>query len=529
MMLSEALQWLELGASIVPCRGKNPGALLGPDWTNKASRDEAEIRGWWQIWPDANVGVLPHRAFILLDVDDPEALKRLEERLGSTPPTPRYFTNGEPGTARERIVFRYPSLDLRRSALGDGLELRAGKLMCVVPPSINPKSGEPYEWRTALDEASLASLPEPWVEHAKRQSSSESSEVLEVIPHGIQHDTLVSFAGTMRRRGAKTPEIAAALKEMNKRCEQPGTAEDMERIAASMKQYPSDLPVVPKQEVDLSKSLTAEQWANVIVDALQETAEASVPLPFPGLNEALDGGLRAGEVCLVAGYTSHGKSIFVDMIADKAAMQGRKIHLYLTEMTAAERGLRLLSRNCNIDFRKLRRRDLSDEDWRSIWRELNHLPYGCSIVSNWSVDDVVKHVHENRWDLAIVDLVHGFHYADERDLSKSSGALIRAAKGWHPGTVMVAAAHLNDGQMRDARSPKRPRPGLHSIKGSSSLKQDADVVMFVWLQDDEVGVPTHTGEVWIGKNRQGGFAAVEVVLKPQRMRFEELAGQRVMS
>lgn len=274
--------------------------------------------------------------------------------------------------------------------------------------------------------------------------------------------------------------------------------------------------------VEPSQSLSAEEWADVIAAALQDDTKPAVRMPFRQLNEALDGGLRPGEVCMVAGYTSHGKSLFVDMIADRAAADGRRIHLYLTEMSAAERGLRLLARKTPIEFRRLRRRELKGEDWSHVMRELNGLAYGVSIVSNWSVEDVVKHIAKHRWDMAIVDLVHGFHYTDERDLSKSSGALLRAAKSWQPGTVVVAAAHLNDGQMRDARSPMRPRPGLHSIKGSSSLKQDPDVVMFVWRKDNEDGVPGDNGEIWIAKNRQGAFAGVGVRLDAANMCFREL-------
>ena len=56
---------------------------------------------------------------------------------------------------------------MRKSALGDGLELRAGELMSIVPPSINPESGEPYEWRTALDEAPILPLPDAWLKAAQ--------------------------------------------------------------------------------------------------------------------------------------------------------------------------------------------------------------------------------------------------------------------------------------------------------------------------------------------------------------------------
>jgi len=276
---------------------------------------------------------------------------------------------------------------------------------------------------------------------------------------------------------------------------------------------------------DRSGSLNAEQWADLIASRLEATDSESIPTPFSELDAAMDGGFKPGQVVLVAGWTSHGKSVVVDQIADTAADNGSGVHLYLTEMTAYARGLRLLARRGRVPFARLKRRDLDAEMWQRVLGVLNEMPYGCSIVSDWTVEDVVADIRRHRWDLVVVDLIHGFHYTDERDLSRSSSALVRAAKGsatdGHPGTVIVCAAHLNDGQMRDSRSNVRPRPGLHSLKGSSSLKQDADVVMFIWRQDDAEGFPDAEGSLWIAKNRDGGLGGIEVELDPARMEFRE--------
>ena len=60
-------------------------------------------------------------------------------------------------------------------------------------------------------------------------------EIPEKIPHGVQHTSLVSIAGTFRRRGLSEPEIAVAIKEVNRlRCERPGTDAEMEQIARSV-------------------------------------------------------------------------------------------------------------------------------------------------------------------------------------------------------------------------------------------------------------------------------------------------------
>lgn len=268
-----------------------------------------------------------------------------------------------------------------------------------------------------------------------------------------------------------------------------------------------------------SDTFMAERWADTIIRALEAKDAPATPTPWRDITEGLDGGLRAGEVCIVAGYTSHGKSIVLDQFADAAAAAGKRVHIYMTEMTAVQRGIRLLARRTGVPMRDLKRRTYNSEQAKRILAALEHLPYGCSIVADWPVDRVVDHVREHQWDMAVVDLIHGFHYTDERDLSKTSSALVRAAKGWHPGTIVLAAAHLNDGQVRDQRSPKRPRPGLHSIKGTSSIKQDADVVMFVWREDDDDGIPTQEAELWIAKNRDGGFAHTDLLLDAARMEF----------
>lgn len=274
-------------------------------------------------------------------------------------------------------------------------------------------------------------------------------------------------------------------------------------------------------------TLTREQWADLLGAHLEAADDHVIPVPFRGLRDPLDGGLRPGQVCLVAGYTSHGKSVVVDQLADHAALSGSRVHLYLTEMTAYARGLRLLARMTRVPFGKLKRRELDADQWTRVVKQLNDLPYGVSIVSDWTVEDVVADIRENHWDVAVVDLIHGFHYADERDLSKSSSAIVRAAKGSatddHPGTAIICAAHLNDGQMRDSRSNRRPRPGLHSLKGSSSLKQDADVVMFIWREDNEQGFPDPEGALWVAKNRDGGLGGVDVIFDAVRMEFNEAA------
>jgi hypothetical protein len=53
--------------------GKHP-CLAG--WPRAASRTPAEVRGWWQRWPQANAGLVTETRFDVLDLDGPEGGRR---------------------------------------------------------------------------------------------------------------------------------------------------------------------------------------------------------------------------------------------------------------------------------------------------------------------------------------------------------------------------------------------------------------------------------------------------------------------
>lgn len=271
---------------------------------------------------------------------------------------------------------------------------------------------------------------------------------------------------------------------------------------------------------------SAERWSATMFDYFaappEVTAAAAVPGPFKELNDALAGGLRPGEWIALSGATSHGKSVVADQWLDSAAAAGKRCHLYMTEMTAQARGMRYLARRTGVPFMWQRRNDLTKEQRRLILDELSHMDYGCSVVADWDVDDIVRDALRARYDFVVVDLIHGFHYEDERGLDRLSKAMQRLVRvsttiDGHPGTSLIAVTHLKEeGTVRG----KVPRPTIASIKGGSSIKQDAEFVMFCWQEQEQSGAPTGDGEVWLAKGRSGEVARAKVRLNPARFRFE---------
>ena len=133
------------GFEVFPCRprGKEPLTKHG---YKDATRDEAQVRRWWTIWPDANIG-LPtgeKNGIIAVDPDGEEGeklLAELERRFGKLPPTV------ESATGRGRhLFFELPEGCWRvPCSKGDGLDIRGDGGHIIAPPSIHP-SGKTYEW-----------------------------------------------------------------------------------------------------------------------------------------------------------------------------------------------------------------------------------------------------------------------------------------------------------------------------------------------------------------------------------------------
>src|SRR5690606_19167953 len=84
-------------------------------------------------------------------------------------------------------------------------------------------------------------------------------------------------------------------------------------------------------------------------------------LGYPQLDERL-GGLERGDVAIVAGRPSHGKSAFTFGAALNVAARGRRVLVLSLEMTNAQLVHRALASWTGIDSEKLRHRRLTADE-----------------------------------------------------------------------------------------------------------------------------------------------------------------------
>ena len=157
------------------------------------------------------------------------------------------------------------------AALAPGIDVKAAGGYVVAPPSVI--AGRPYAFGDGHSFDRLADLPpaladllsNPQNERRRDDTSQPESVILE----GARNSTLVSLAGTMRRKAMSETEILAALLVANaERCDPPLPEAEVRRVASSVAKYPSGSPPHPGALTDTGNAeLFAAQhaeWARYV-------------------------------------------------------------------------------------------------------------------------------------------------------------------------------------------------------------------------------------------------------------------------
>jgi hypothetical protein len=192
-LLESAIQHARQGYPVFPITPRKKKPPLVKPWQKKATTDEETIRGWWDLWPEANIGIPTGKqsGIICLDVDGPEAKKHLKDR--ANPPTPMIET-GRPGGIHR--IYRYdPSMGRIRNhtslfGRGSQVDVRGEGGYIVAPGSVHPNGNE-YTFYTALDWMTTKPVDPPdWLIEETRPD--EPDEVLEETIEHLHDGKIIS-------------------------------------------------------------------------------------------------------------------------------------------------------------------------------------------------------------------------------------------------------------------------------------------------------------------------------------------------
>ena len=245
-------------------------------------------------------------------------------------------------------------------------------------------------------------------------------------------------------------------------------------------------------------------------------------------------GLQEGDLIIVAGRPSMGKTAFALNIVEHVAVEAKKpVAVFTMEMSGTQIAARMLGSLARIDQHKLRTGKLSDEDWNRLADGLGKLHDAPIHVDETAALNPLElrsrarrlARQHGKLGLVVVDYLQLMVTDGKREenrateLSEISRSLKALAK--ELSVPVVALSQLN--RSVDQRPDKRPI--MSDLRESGALEQDADLILFIYR--DEVynrdSGEKGKAEIIIGKQRNGPIGTVDLTFLGQYTRFESYA------
>lgn len=232
---------------------------------------------------------------------------------------------------------------------------------------------------------------------------------------------------------------------------------------------------------------------------------------FADLDE-MTTGLQAGDLVIVAGRPSMGKTAFAMNIAEHAAFKARlPVAVFSMEMPGEQLILRLLSSLGRIDQHRLRTGKLDDDDWprfTSAVSLLSDTPIFIDDTPALNPTELRARARrlkrEHGLGLIVIDylqlmMVPGNKENRATEISEISRGLKALAK--EMSVPVIALSQLN----RSLEQRPNKRPVMSDLRESGAIEQDADLIMFIYRDEvyNEDSAEKGTAEIIIAKQRNG--------------------------
>lgn len=284
-----------------------------------------------------------------------------------------------------------------------------------------------------------------------------------------------------------------------------------------------------------------------------------VATPWPELNDLLGGGLQPGNLVVVGGRPSMGKTALALQIAAHAStprprdLAGQQLLrpvdpalVFSLEMSADELVDRVMAGESGVTGDRLRRASLVADESQALLRASERLVLGALHIEDSSsptVLDIAAGARRFRADrelfgagqvgvivvdyIGLVPPVAGGPRGRnrEQEVAEVSKALKALARDLQMPVVVVA--QLN--RLAEGRSSKRPM--LSDLRESGAIEQDADVVLLMYREEyyldpnaDEAERARVAGlaECIVAKQRNGPTDTVRLRFNKQLARFDTL-------
>lgn len=259
-------------------------------------------------------------------------------------------------------------------------------------------------------------------------------------------------------------------------------------------------------------------------DADTTRPESAVASGFPSLDRMLGGGLRRGDLIVLGGAVSSGKSALALAIALRASHEGRRAAFYTGEMSVE----RVLERTLAIEGRArmddLQRGTLDDATRASVGAAAIRLRESLPVIDRLPAGGIEALAEElrasTRLDLVIVDPLEMLA-TGRMTAAEELATAVRRLKAL---AVDLDCAILVTAHLPGLGPREDPRPTLDDFGALGAVREHADVVLGLFREGmyDATRALEGATELIVRKARHGTTGYVDLYFYAQWMRFEDM-------
>ena len=271
------------------------------------------------------------------------------------------------------------------------------------------------------------------------------------------------------------------------------------------------------------------------IDMLHQNPGAftGVPTGYAELDR-MTAGLQPGDLIVIAGRPSMGKTALAVNIAENAAIE-RKVAsaIFSMEMSAEQVTLRMISSLGRVSQSQLRTGNLSAEDWPRITSATEVLSQAQIYIDETPAltpTEVRARARrlkrEKGLGLIVVDYLQLMSVAGTKEnrateISEISRSLKALAKELH--VPVIALSQLN----RAVEQRVEKKPVMSDLRESGAIEQDADVILLIYREEVYEPNTTRKGiaDIIIAKQRNGPTGEVHLTFLGEYTRFENLVAE----
>ncbi|MFL6229343.1 MAG: replicative DNA helicase [Pyrinomonadaceae bacterium] len=273
--------------------------------------------------------------------------------------------------------------------------------------------------------------------------------------------------------------------------------------------------------VELSRLATSEVYWDEIVSIEPAGTKQVYDLTIPETHNFV-----ANDICV------HNTSFCLTLAQNAALQSGAVVGVFSLEMSKESLVMRMLCSEGHVDAHRFRNGFLSREEWGRMAGALGRLAETRIYIDDTPGISVLEMrakarrlaAEQKRLDLIIVDYLQLMSGSSRRvesrqqEVSQISRELKGLAKELN--VPLVALSQLS--RAPEARTDHRPQ--LADLRESGAIEQDADVVAFIYREEQYNRTEENAGlaEIILAKQRNGPTGTVKLAFLKEFTRFENM-------